>query len=193
VKNKFLLVSVCIKRVIVIIGLLLSVATVATAAETAAPKPGPAHQKLEIFVGEWTYQCDTKATPLGPAAKASGKLSGRMVLGGFFLEFRGKEKDASGAVTQWLELDGYDPVAKRYTWTSFDDHGNTATATDTIENNTMTYQGTGLQEGKQFKLRGFLAVAPNRMSFVDKMEISVDGGKTWQPFFENKGTKAASK
>jgi hypothetical protein len=182
------------KRVVVILGILVWVAAIAARAGTPAPKPGPAHQKLEIFVGDWTFQGDIKATPLGPAAKTKGKLIGRMVLGGFFLEFRGEEKDASGATTaQWLELDGYDPVAKRYTWISFDDHGNTLAATDVIEGNTMKYEGTGVQEGKQFKLRGSLAVAPDRMTFVDRMEISVDGGKTWQAWFEDRGTKAATR
>jgi len=182
------------KRAVVIIGMLVWVAAIAARAETPAPKPGPAHQKLEIFVGDWTFQGDIKTTPLGPAAKTNGTLTGRMVLGGFFLEFRGEEKDASGTITaQWLELDSYDPVAKRYTWISFDDHGNTLAATDMIEGNTMTYEGTGVQEGKQFKLRGSLVVAPDRMSFVDTMEISVDGGKTWRTWFEDRGTKAVTK
>lgn len=181
------------KRIIIVFGLVALMSAPVLQAQTPAPKPGPAHHKLEIFLGDWTYQCDTKATPLGPAGKANGKMSGRMVLGGFFLELRGEDKDASGAVTQWLELDGYDPVAKRYTWICFDDHGNTMAATDMIDSNTMTYEGTGFQEGKQFRLRGSSVVAPDRMSFVDKMEISVDGGKTWQPWFENKGTKAGTK
>ncbi len=187
------------KRNIIVFGLVGLMSAPALQAQTLAPKPGPYHN-LEIFLGDWTYQCAYKATPLGPAATRNGKMSGRMVLGGFFLEFRGEVKHASGGVSHWLELDGYDPIAQRFTWTSFDDHGNTASATDTIENNTMTYQGTGIlaggffnKKGKQYNLRGSLVVAPDRMSFVDKMEISVDGGKTWQPFFENKGTKAATK
>jgi hypothetical protein len=182
------------KRAVVIIGMLTWVAAIAARAETPAPQPGPAHQKLEIFVGNWTFQGEIRAPPLGPAAKTSGTLTGRMVLGGFFLEFRGEERDASGAITaQWLELDGYDSVANRYTWISFDDRGNTLAATDMIEGNTMTYEGTGVQEGRQFKLRGSLVVAPDLMSFVDTMEISVDGGKTWQTWFVDRGAKAATR
>ncbi len=72
-------------------GLVCILATVAFASRGAAqdqPKPGPEHQKMAMAVGEWTYEGNGEASPFGPPGKFKGKLSNRMVLGGFFLESR---------------------------------------------------------------------------------------------------------
>ena len=70
--------------------LLLLAAITPTAWMHAAdqPQPGPEHKRLEVWVGEWTYEGEAKETPIGPAGKFAGKLTGRMVLNGFFLEAR---------------------------------------------------------------------------------------------------------
>src|SRR5215470_8676306 len=37
-----------------------------------ALKPGPEHQKLSAFVGNWTFEGEAKASPMGPAGKVTG-------------------------------------------------------------------------------------------------------------------------
>ena len=156
-------------------------------APAAAPQPGPEHKKLAIWIGDWTYEGDLKATPIAPAGKFSGKMTARSVLGGFFVEFRGEEKGALGSQT--VELDGYDPVAKRFTWHCFGNDGSVTDATYTIDSNNVSYSGTLTVGDKQCKVRGTQVFAADFMSFVDKREISCDG-KTWMPFAEGKSIKS---
>ena len=159
-------------------------------APAAAPQPGPEHKKLAIWIGDWTVEGDFKATPIGPAGKLSEKMTARSVLGGFFVEFRGEDKSPWGA-TQWIELDGYDPVAKRFTWYCVGNDGSVTDATYTIDSNNVSYSGTLTVGDKQCKMRGTMVFAADFMSIVDKREISCDG-KTWMPFAEGKSIKSKS-
>ena len=37
------------------------------------PKPGPEHQKLALWFGEWTYEGEYLATPVNPGGKFTGR------------------------------------------------------------------------------------------------------------------------
>ena len=52
------------KRTWIAFALLVGMATVA-AAEDKVPKPGPEHQRLAFFAGEWKTTGETKETPFG--------------------------------------------------------------------------------------------------------------------------------
>lgn len=175
------------KRIVVTIGLLVGITAAAAWAETPAAKPGPEHQKLQVFVGDWTSEGETKASPLGPAGKVAGKFSVRPVLGGFFIEFRGEET-IGAATSQWIEIDGYDPSSKRYRWTSFGSDGSTATITYTLADTNMKYEGTMVMGGKEAKVRGTVVFDADFMGFLEKREFSLDGEK-WSPQFESRATK----
>ena len=45
-----------------------------------SPTPGPEHKKLEIWVGDWTYEIVAQASPLGPASTFTGKNTARPIL-----------------------------------------------------------------------------------------------------------------
>jgi len=47
------------------------------------PKPGPELQRLQDYFGEWTYEGETQATPLGPGGRITGRMTGRPVVNGF--------------------------------------------------------------------------------------------------------------
>jgi len=177
-------------RTLIAVALVMLLAAVAVQAQAPAPKPGPEHKKLEIWIGDWTYEGEYHATPLGPAGKCTGKVAIRPILGGFFVEFRSEEKGSSGT-TQYLEIDGYDPVARKYFWNGFDSQGLNEAVTYTIEGNMVAYSGTLVIGAKQAKSRGTFVFAPDFMSYAAEYEISVDG-KAWMTFFEGKFTKAKS-
>ena len=174
------------KRLVVVVLLALTVPCLVLA-QTAPAKPGPEHKKLGIWVGNWTYEGEAKATPLGPAGKVTGTYTTRPVLGGFFVEFSGQEKGPGGAF-EWVEIDGYDPVAKLFTWNGFQSDGVVAVVTYTLDGTRMTFSGTLQAGGKLMKLRGTAVFSPDFTSSVDKREVSVDG-KTWLPVYEGKSTK----
>jgi hypothetical protein len=178
------------KRILIAVALVMLLVAVALQSQTPAPKPGPEQKKLEIWVGDWTYEGETRATPLGPAGKFIGKNSTRPILGGFFIEFRGEEKGPSGAL-QWYEIDGYDPVSKRFSWNNFASEGSVQAITYTIEGTTVSFSGTQVTGGKQYKIRGTFAFAPDFTSSVGKFEMSVDG-TAWMPISESRATKIKS-
>jgi hypothetical protein len=175
------------KGIATALALMLLLFAVALQAQTPASKPGPEHKKLEIWVGDWTYEGETKATPLGPADKYTAKMTVRPILNGFFVEFRGEEKGAK-ETTQWAEIDGYDPVANKYVWHGFTSSGGTSTVAYTIEGTTVPYSGTQIAGGKQYKIRGTCIFTPDFMTWIEKREVSVDG-TSWIPLSESKFTK----
>lgn len=176
------------KRVAIVIGLAVLIGAAALQAQSPAPKPGPEQKMLEIWIGDWTYQTETQATPLGPAGKSSGMVTVRPVLNGFFLEWRGEEKGPSGT-TQWFEIDGYNALNKKFMWNGFSSDGSFDTAVYTIKANTVDYSGTTFMGEKQYKFRGGVVFSPDLMSFVDKKEVSADG-KTWMQWWETRATKS---
>jgi len=178
------------KRILIAVALVMLLVAVALQSQTPAPKPGPEQKKLEIWVGDWTYEGENKTTPLGPAGKFSGKSTVRSILGGFFVEWRGEEKGPNGPL-QWAEIDSFDPVNKKYGWNAFGSDGSISVVTYTIEGNTVSYSGTITMGDKPYKMRGTAVFATDFMSFVEKREISIDG-RTWMPTFESKSIKSKS-
>jgi hypothetical protein len=171
------------KRIVFVAGLVIAVLTVGLLAQTAAPKPGPEHQKLNIWVGDWTSEGESQATPLGPARKYVGKATVRPILNGFFVEWRGQSGDSS-----WNEVDGYDALNKTYFWTGFSDDGSFNSVTYTIDGTKVKYSGTLILGDKQYRIRGTMEFGSDFMSCVDKQEVS-DDGRIWMPNFQLKMVK----
>ena len=148
------------------------------------PKPGPEHQKLQLWVGEWTYEGESQTSFLGPGEKFTGRLTARPISNGFGLETVDNEQSPSGE-TQDVEVDTYDPVTKSYPYIYIASDGSFSQGSLTVNG---TWEGTSMANGKKYKERGTNAVAPDGMSFTRHGEISVDG-KTWVPWFTYKATK----
>lgn len=151
------------------------------------PNPGPEHQKLQLWVGEWTYEGKSQTTFLGPGEKFTGRMTGRSIMNGFGLESIFNEQWPSGE-TQRVEVDTYDPVTKSYPAVDVSSDGSFSQGSFTMNGSVATFESTSVADGKQFKVRGTDAVAPDGMSSTMHGEISVDG-KTWVPFFTYKATK----
>ena len=154
-----------------------------------APTPGPEVKKLEVWVGTWTYEGDAKATPLGPAAKVSGTETGRMIMGGFGLEWKGEEKGVFGAI-QWSETDVYDTATKTYPYFGVQSDGALWSGSNTIVGNVWKGTGTQTVKGVTYRARGEATMAADGKSWAQKVELSTDG-KTWMPWMELKITKSA--
>jgi hypothetical protein len=157
-----------------------------------APKPSPESKQLEVWVGKWTYQGQSETTPLGPAGKSTGTLTGRMVLKGFFLEIRWEEKDEKGAIAQGMNFHAFDPATKSYNDTFLDSFGGTATGTTVLNGNTWTSVGTHkVPDGKVYQKKHVLVFAQDRKSLTETAEYSSDDGKTWLPWYKCNLKKAS--
>jgi len=125
---------------------------------------------------------------IGADSKITGVYDPHWILGGFFLQAQEAEKGEAGEAHN-LEIDSYDPVNKTLASDLYQSDGTRFSGTLTIAGNTITWAGRWVIAGKQYLFREPIVLAPDSMSGTAKGEISTDG-KTWNPFFEAKFTKA---
>jgi hypothetical protein len=156
-------------------------------AQAPAPKPDPEVKMLHADLGHWTYEGEAKPGPGCLGGKFTGEMTCQMILGGFFLQCRFTEKDATGE-GRILEIDGYDPVKKNFTHDSYSDDAGRFSGVLTITGNTWTHAGSWVSEGKQYQYKGTFTFAPDLASGAYKDEISPDG-RTWTTCEESKYTK----
>ncbi len=154
-----------------------------------APQPGPEARKLATFAGNWQYEGDAKASPLGPASKISGKQTGRVVAGGFAIQNTGEESGPFGGV-QWGETYVYDAASKTYQYLGYQNDGAIWQGSASVTGNVWRLTGTMTAKGTSYRIRTEAAFAPDGKSFTWKAEISTDG-KSWAPWAETKNTKVS--
>ena len=153
----------------------------------SAPKPGPDHKRLEVFVGKWNVEGQAQASPYGPAGKLTSVDTWEWMPGGFFMTHHWDSKQG-GVDIKGMEVLGYDGHSKVYTSRFFDNLGNSGPWKATVQGNTWTWTGDTEVGGKPLKERCTTVVAgPDAMT--SKCEYSPDGAK-WSPNFELKYARA---
>ncbi len=162
------------------LGLVVLIVLALQARAAEQPKPGPEHKKMEVWVGQWTYEGTAEASPLGPAGRFKGKETARMVLGGFFLETRDEDKNDTGYVFQSVGLQGYDAVSKTYVNYGFENDGTVDAGSTTVSGNTWTLTGTRKDsKGTTYKTRSHNTISSDGRTSTFLTEYSADDGKTW--------------
>ena len=176
------------KRIALAVGLVVLVFAVSVRAQTMAPKPDPELKKFDVFLGDWTYAGEYTAGPLGPASKVTGELTIKKILGGFFFQNQATEKGPLGE-TRFIEIVGYDPMKKGLVSNEYHSDGTVLSGAYSFDENTCTYTGQLLVEGKPIMVKNVLTFSADRMIVMAKGELSLDGN-TWVPWVEAKYTKA---
>jgi hypothetical protein len=86
-----------------------------------ATKPGPEHEKLSPYAGQWEVEVRMGG---GPAAAAyQGTASGRMIVGGRFLQLEYQAKGESDDDTEGQFTIGYDQRHKQFDLIALDSFG----------------------------------------------------------------------
>jgi len=178
---------------VIAVGLIALIFAVAAQAQAPVSKPGPEQKKLEVWVGNWIAEGETKAGPLGPSSKYTNKATWQMTIGGFVLEGRFVPKSESGDV-QGMQILAYDATNKSYMFAMYFSDGGIEHGTVTPSGNTWSWKGIVIAGGKQYQMRGTDVLSADLMSDTFTAEISTDG-KIWLPWVEEKSTrtKATSK
>jgi hypothetical protein len=171
----------------VVVAVVSMSAAVVTAQKQEMPKPGPEHQRLGVFVGNWTFEGELKPSPTGPGGKMTGTESIDWAPGGFFVQRSYQGKSPNGEM-QGLEILAYDGAKKGYTYNAFDSLGNMASGTMAVKGNTWTTTGTMTMGATAMRERCSLDFGAGGSTVSIKCEISTDG-KTWTPTFEGKAQK----
>lgn len=122
---------------IALIGCFVGACGLARAAEPQLPKPGPEHEALKRFVGEW----DTVMSAMGQESKGTAVY--KMGPGQFWLTetFKG---DVGGQPFEGRSTSGYDPYKKKYVgvWV------------DSMSPSMMVMEGTFDKDGKTYSETG---------------------------------------
>src|SRR5262245_10351175 len=113
------------------LGFALLTASILLAQAPAPPKPGPEAQKLQVFVGTWTMDGESKMDPKGKVTGTDTVDS----LGGFFVRRNFTGKSPMGEV-KGTHIFGWDPVKKTYVQSSYDSDGGYGTGTVTVNGST---------------------------------------------------------
>ena len=101
-------------------------------------KPGPEHEHLKKFVGEWTAEV-TCTMPDGTPMKSTGKESAKLVLGGRFVQTH-FEGSMMGKPFTGMGMMGYDKMLKKYV----------STWSDSMSTGIMIFYGDADKDGKVF-------------------------------------------
>jgi hypothetical protein len=152
------------------------------------PKPGPEHQKLAVFVGNWTFAGEMKGGPMGPGGKMTGTDRVQWMPGNFVVERRFEGKGPMGQVSG-LEVMTYDSSKKAYTYNFFDSMGSLGAGTMTVSGDRWTFTGVSSMGGKPMQERCNLVFSAGSTTLKITCEVSGDG-KSWSPIFEGVATKS---
>lgn len=102
------------------------------------PTPSPQHQRLGVFVGNWTTQGRTRTTPSAPAAEIVGTDTYEWLEGGYFLVHRVDVRLGAEEVKA-LEIITYDASSDTYRTHAFDSQGNYSTYQATVHDGAWTF------------------------------------------------------
>lgn len=161
----------------------------AVIAQQPAPKPGAEHKRIAYFAGQWSYQGEAKAGPLGPGGKITSTETCEWYAGGFQLVCRAKITGPRGKGTS-ESIMSYDLARKTYTLYAFSSHGDSFFVRGQVDGKVWTWADDMIIEGKSMKIRATITEeTPTSYSF--KLEGSADGGKM-TIMEEGKATKGKS-
>jgi Protein of unknown function (DUF1579) len=147
----------------------------------AAAQPSPDQKKLDVMVGKWSIEVDTKATPLSPANKASGTeecqwFASRHVV------CRSEAKGTAGTYSQMRTL-SYVPARKMYAAYTVDSLGSALVAYGQVSGDTWTFS----TDQPAFNIRLTLKIAAGGYTAI--AEFAGADGK-YLPLSEVKATRA---
>jgi hypothetical protein len=121
-------------------------------AQATSPKPGAEHKRLERMLGQWSYQGEAKASPLGPAGKITGSETCEWFQGGFGVVCRTKGTGPKGPMTS-MSVMSYDAPRKAYTYYAISSLGDNIFVRGSISGNVWTFEDTIQAEGQTMKIR----------------------------------------
>src|SRR5262245_52737922 len=164
-----------------IFNLLIATALLAVPCLAAAQQPSPDQKKLDVMVGKWNIEIDTKATPLSPANKATGTeecqwFANRHVV------CRSEAKGSAGSYSQ-MRILSYAPARKQYQAYTIDSLGTALVAWGQVTGDTWTFT----TDQPAFNIRLTLKIAAG--GYTALAEFAGADGK-YLPLSEVKATRA---
>lgn len=148
----------------------------AAVAQTAVPTRSPEVQRMEGYIGDWTFQESTRDSPGAPEQTVKGTWQARWL--GNQVEWRLRWTAGDKEVTA-VEVGGWDPVRKLEYSSWFLSNGTRGSLTGSWNGTTVVADGSWVSaDGKPGRDRCSFAYASD-FSAVDYRCESGEKGKTW--------------
>lgn len=166
----------------------LFAASLAAAEAPPKPKPGPEHQRLGYFVGQWKGEGEMKPSEWGPGGKVSSTEKCEWFQGGFSVVCHSDGQCPMGPMKS-LGIIGYSAEDTAYTYYATDNSGMTMSTVPhgTLQGDTWTYLDDSMMGGKKVKSRVVIKeLSPSQYTFA--MDMQAPDGK-WNRMMESKYTK----
>jgi hypothetical protein len=175
------------RRLAVVVAIVVFQAGAVMAQQAELPKPTAEHQRLSVFVGNWTIEGEMKAGPTEGQGRITATDRSAWVPGNFFVQrfYEGKSPMGEG---RGLEILGYDAVRKVYTYNTFDSIGTVGSGTMTVKDTTWTTLGTLTNGTGVMRNRCTLDFGSGATTLRIECEVSTDG-TSWMPAFQGKATR----
>ena len=142
-------------------------------------KAGPEHQRLSVFVGEWTTEGQTTGDE-GPAAPIRSSDEYEWLPGNFFVVHRW-DGTVGETEVHGIEIIGFDPNSGDYRTHFFDSEGNAGSEQLRVQDRTWTWLGRQVMGSDWHRCTSVVSDDGNSMRA--KHERSNDG-KSWMPWMD---------
>lgn len=152
------------------------------------PKPGPDHQKLYVFAGEWAGEERTMPSPMGPGGTASGTMRARVDIDGLFVISDYAQERGGVTTYRGHGVYGFDAATGEYTWYWVDSMGMPSVPSrGRWVGDALTFESSHPSGKGRYIYRW---EGSDKHHF--RIENSFDGGATWLPFMEATYTRRSA-
>ena len=133
------------------------------------PQPSENHRKLRALAGDWTGTETLSPSPWGPGGSATGKMSYRVDLDGFFLVGDYVEEKDGQVAYRGHSVFGWDDKQQNYVWWWLDSMGSipSAPSRGKWEGDTLTFESKGEQGESRYTYK-FLGEGKYRMVLANR-------------------------
>lgn len=159
----------------------------------ATSQPAPSvieRQPLDRWLGDWTFETTTRASPFGAGGTNVGACSVLPLLAGQGGEFRDMANGPQENLRR-IEPDGFDPAHGGFFWSSFAGDAAVIDPAYTFDGPRVAMVGTLRARDKRYRLRSLVTFADDFQSFTDRREISADGVH-WTLLSESRAAKVGA-
>ncbi len=137
-------------------------------------KPGPAHKRLDIFIGKWINEGEVVASANEPPTRILTSDVYEWMPGGFFVLHTAYGRIGDVGVGG-VEIIGYDPATQQYFSRFFDSAGNVHEDELSVDGDRWTWRG---------KNTGCTAVFTENGKVQTAHHIRIDDQGNWVPSME---------
>jgi hypothetical protein len=154
------------------------------------PKPGPQHEKLGYFIGQWAGEGELKPSPFMPSGKFAFRERCEWFEGRFAVVCKSEGNGPAGPMKS-MSVWSYSPEEKIYTWYGIES-GPRAPVTvprGTVEGATWSFTDESRLGGKKIRSR-YTVRETSPISYTFTWEMLGEDG-AWKTVAEGKATKTS--